>query len=165
MTKYAIHTYTAPGPVATPPMRVTCSKGQHKDLAVPDVAFGTGAGHAHDRVDRAVQEVIVDRDFQRDLPQQMRLVFHAAIVFRVTALTPKSLRVTHRHAFHTDLDQRLAQALSFVGWMMAMIIFTWLVSRTRVSGQAALPHRSPRPDTRIQWEDRRGGVAPYCDTG
>src|SRR5215469_16512098 len=85
--------------------------GDDEDLAVADIPVRSGAGHVHDAVDRAVEEVVVDEDLQRDLAQQMRLVLVAAIHLRAAPLAAVALGIADGHPRYADLVERFAQRL------------------------------------------------------
>ena len=87
--------------------------GKDEDLAVADGSLGTGAGRADDRLDRAVQKIVVDDDLQNHLPQQRGRVFVAAEHLGPAPLTPKPLGVADRQPRDFDPFQRLADGAEF----------------------------------------------------
>src|SRR2546427_8939369 len=58
-------------------------QGKDEDLAVADAALRPGATCFHDRVDRRLDEVFVDRDLQLDLAQQLGGQLVTAVHFRL----------------------------------------------------------------------------------
>ena len=50
-----------------------------EDLAIADLSGGSGAGRMDDRLDRRLDESVVDRDFEFQLRQQANLDFRAAV--------------------------------------------------------------------------------------
>ena len=84
------------------------SAGMTKILPSPMLPSGPVRATLDQRVDRALEKVVVDDDFQRDLAQQVGLVLVAAIVLGLAALPAEALRVADGHPRDADLGQRLA---------------------------------------------------------
>jgi len=99
------------------PDRFTDSDGvghrQHKDLAVADLPVRPGPGNLTDRVDRAIEEVLVHGDFQHQLAKEVRFVLDAALHFRAATLAGIALRVANGHPLNTDASQGGLHRLEF----------------------------------------------------
>src|SRR5438270_13278950 len=64
---------------------------QDEDLAVADLAVGPAAARLDDRVDRRVDEVLVDRDLELDLAEQVHSALVAAVDLGVSLLPREAL--------------------------------------------------------------------------
>src|SRR4051794_30157513 len=77
---------------------------QDEDLAIADLAVRPAPARLDDRVDRRLDEVLVDGDLQLDLPEQVHRDLVPPINLGVTLLTPEPLDVGHGEP--EDLDLR-----------------------------------------------------------
>ena len=84
---------------------------QHKDLAVADGALRTRAGRLQQAVDRSIDEVVVDGDFELDLAEQVGLILRAAVRLGLAPLSSEPHRVAHAHARHAQPVQCLLNRL------------------------------------------------------
>jgi hypothetical protein len=87
---------------------------QDEDLAVADGTAGAGAGNLGDRLHGAVEEIFVDRDFERDFAEQFGL---RASGFRLglAKLLAVAESVANGHPLHADFGERLLNGLEFCG--------------------------------------------------
>src|SRR5205823_4109139 len=79
---------------------------QDEDLAVADAPFRPGAARLHDRVHRRLDEVLVDRDLQLHLVQELHRQLVAAINLRMAHLPAETLDVDDGQAEDLDLAER-----------------------------------------------------------
>ena len=86
---------SASGPVSPVRMRIASSIGRHENLAVADAS---GVGGLLDRLDRALEQRIVEHDFDLHLGQEVDDVFGAAIELGVALLAAEALGFGHGHA-------------------------------------------------------------------
>jgi hypothetical protein len=77
---------------------------QYKDLAVADFARAAGPAPFNDRVDRRLDEMVVDRNHQLHLPQQIDRDLMAAINLSLPLLPAEALHVHDRQP--NDFDFR-----------------------------------------------------------
>ena len=88
---------------------------KHEDLAVTDLTPFARAAAIDDRGDRGFDKVIVDRDLELHLAEQVYGYFMAAIGLGMAALAAKALNIEHREAEDLNLRERLFDTLEFVG--------------------------------------------------
>src|SRR5579883_3456843 len=79
-----------------------------ENLAVADLA---GARGLHDRLDRAFDQVVWQRDLQFHLGQEIHHVLRAAVQFGVAFLSAETLDFRDGDAGHADFRQRLARVV------------------------------------------------------
>src|SRR3954449_5042743 len=77
-------------------------EAEDEDLAVADLS---GLGSGGDGVDRLVDLIGRDRDFDLDLGQEAHRIFGAAVDFGVTLLPAVSLDFRHRETMNADGGQ------------------------------------------------------------
>src|SRR4051794_39732012 len=68
-------------------------QGKDEDLAVADASLRPGAARLHDRVDRRLDEILVDRDLQLDLAEQLGGQLVTAVHLRLPLLPAEALHV------------------------------------------------------------------------
>nr|GFB21052.1 hypothetical protein [Tanacetum cinerariifolium] len=77
----------------------------HEDLAVTDLA---GVGRFGYRFDNAVQILVVDRNIDLHLGEEVDYIFRTAVELGVALLTSEAFDFSNRDALHADFGQRLA---------------------------------------------------------
>src|SRR4051812_9446228 len=77
---------------------------RYKNLAITDAA---GLGRLADRLDRAVDEIVVEHDLELHLRQEIDHVLGPAIELGVALLPAEAFRLDHGDALQPDLLQRL----------------------------------------------------------
>src|SRR5438093_7068118 len=78
--------------------------GEHEDLAVADLP---GPGRLEDRVDDALDLVLVGHDLDLDLRDEVHLVFGSPVDLGVSQLAAETLRFDGGQAVDADLAERL----------------------------------------------------------
>lgn len=86
---------------------------QNKNLAITDVSFRSRPGNSHKRIERPIQKVIVDHDFNGDFAKEMDLVFDPSVRCGLAALSTESLRIADGHAIDADGIESIAHRLQF----------------------------------------------------
>ena len=84
-------------------------EGQNKNLAVTIVAPMTCSGNADDRVDRDVQKIVVDGNFQGDFANDTGLGFHPAINGDLVFALGEFLGIAYRVSRDTNPGKRFGQ--------------------------------------------------------
>ena len=88
---------------------------QDEDFAVADGPFAAGAGYLEDAIDGFLDEVVVYRDFEGDLAEEIGFVLRAAIGFVLAALAGEAHGVGYRKTRDADAAQCLLNRLEFGG--------------------------------------------------
>src|SRR5262245_60743132 len=84
---------------------------QDEDLAVADLALVAGASGLDDRLDRRLDELVVDGDLQLHLAQQVDGVLVAAVDLGVALLAAEALDVADGQADDLDFVERFLDRL------------------------------------------------------
>ena len=87
--------------------------GQHEDLAVADLALFSRPTTLHDRRDRRLHEVVVDRDLKLHLAEQIYTDLMTTVGLGMTPLPPKALHIEHGQSKHLNVRERLLHAFQF----------------------------------------------------
>ena len=81
----------------------------------PRIAFIGHPGSVWHGLDHLLGQVVVDRNLELDLGQEIHHIFGAAVQLRVTFLAPKTFDLSDRDALHTNLGQRFAHVVELEG--------------------------------------------------
>src|SRR5499427_2881196 len=100
----------------------------HKDLAVAKLP---GLGGLHDRVDRMINELVRQNDFDLQFGQELKFVFAAAIGLGGALLTTENLDLSYGQADYSNLLKRIFDGIQQV-WSYNAFNLSHTASRSRV---------------------------------
>ena len=103
------------GPAFTGPDPDAFLERDDEDLAVADLPLGTGPASRDDGVDRHIDEIVVDRDLELDLPEQVHLEFRAPVHLRESELPAEALNLGDGETIDLDRGERPLDRLELVG--------------------------------------------------
>ncbi len=86
---------------------------QYEDLAVTDVAVGASFGNTANRLNRLLNEVVVDPNLQNYFAKHVDFVFNAAVGGRLAFLSPVSLSITDGHPLNANVLKCIVDRADF----------------------------------------------------
>src|SRR5262249_39098751 len=119
-------------------------QGKNENLPVADLAFRTCPSPLDDGLDGGLNELLVHRDLELDLPDQVHLVLVTAVNLRMPLLPSQPLDVAHREAEYLHLAQRLLDSLK-PRWLDNGNDVLHPILRNRVQADRAPPDVPPSP--------------------